>query len=96
MPAEYYYVTKQTDQTNFHLLHRRGCIKLPTPNSLVFIGSLYNSLQALTVAKFALVKMSKPVTSAVCRIRKKNSADHSSFALSQPATAIPCRIRARG
>lgn len=51
MPAEYYYVTKQTDQTNFHLLHRRGCIKLPTPNSLVFIGSLYNSLQALTVAK---------------------------------------------
>lgn len=51
MPAEYYYVTQHTDQAGYHLLHRAGCITMPARNSLVFIGSLYNSLQALTVAR---------------------------------------------
>ncbi|RRZ96987.1 hypothetical protein EGK14_01440 [Erwinia sp. 198] len=36
---------------NFHLLHRRGCRKMPGPNKLAFIGSCYAPLQALTVAK---------------------------------------------
>lgn len=51
MQAEYYYVTQRPEQMDFHLLHRRGCQKMPGKNKLAFIGSCYAPLQALTVAK---------------------------------------------
>lgn len=50
MPAEYYYVTQCPD-AGFHILHRTGCTRMPAKNSLAFIGSLYNSLQALTIGR---------------------------------------------
>lgn len=56
MQPEYYYVTQQTDKTNNHLLHRAGCVTLPGKETLIFIGSLYNTAQALTVAQMRVGK----------------------------------------
>jgi len=51
MQAEYFYVTQYPDHTAFHLLHRRGCQKMPGKSAMTFIGSFYAPLQALTIAK---------------------------------------------
>lgn len=51
MPSEYYYVTQDIDLDGFHILHKVACVKKPLRRSLIFIGSLYNPLQALTVGK---------------------------------------------
>ncbi|MEI2265573.1 hypothetical protein [Erwinia sp. CGal63] len=51
MQAEYYYVTQQPEPTDFHLLHRRGCQKMPQKDKLAFIGSFYAPMQALTIAR---------------------------------------------
>lgn len=60
MKAEYYYVTQQAEQADFHLLHRRGCEKMPEKNRLVFIGSFYAPLQALTIGKVRFGEQVKP------------------------------------
>jgi len=51
MQADYYYVTQQREQLDCHLLHRQGCPKMPVKDKLVFIGSLYAPLQAMTIAR---------------------------------------------
>lgn len=53
----YYYVTISTDQDNYHFLHRKGCKRLPDKDELIFIGTLYNLSQALSIARINFKKV---------------------------------------
>ncbi len=53
----YYYVTISTDPDNYHFLHRKGCKRLPGKDELIFIGTLYNLSQALSIARINFKKV---------------------------------------
>ncbi|OQP35703.1 MULTISPECIES: hypothetical protein [Pantoea] len=53
----YYYVTISTDQENYHYLHRKECKRMPDKNDMVFIGTLYNLNQALSIARINFKKV---------------------------------------
>ncbi|WLS79642.1 hypothetical protein Q3V30_03775 [Erwinia pyri] len=59
MTAEYYYVTQRPDKMDFYMLHRAGCPAMPAKETLLFIGSLYDVSQALTVAQMRVGKKVK-------------------------------------
>ncbi|WP_338558227.1 hypothetical protein [Erwinia sp. E_sp_B04_7] len=71
MPANYFYVTQQTDQMGFYMLHRAECPVMPPKETLTFIGSLYNGSQALTVAQ---VRFGKKVKACYHCCRKQENA----------------------
>ena len=53
----YYYVTIGTDQDNYHFLHRKGCKRMPDKEEVIFIGTLYNLSQALSIARINFKKV---------------------------------------
>ena len=53
----YYYVTIGTDQENYHFLHRKGCKRMPDKDEIIFIGTLYNLSQALSIARINFKKV---------------------------------------
>lgn len=53
----YYYVTINTDPANYHFLHRKGCKRMPDKDDVIFIGTLYNLSQALSIARINFKKV---------------------------------------
>ncbi|MBA2814861.1 hypothetical protein [Candidatus Pantoea persica] len=55
----YYYVNISTDQENYHYLHCKECKRMPNKNDMVFIGTLYNLNQALSIARINFKKVKR-------------------------------------
>ncbi|EIB99246.1 MULTISPECIES: hypothetical protein [Pantoea] len=83
----YYYVTITTDQENYHFLHRQGCRRMPGKEQMIFIGTLYNLSQALSIARINFKKV-KPCIK--CCIRYAAPVIHESV---QPVLHFPQKMR---
>jgi len=82
----YYYVTIGTDQENYHFLHRKGCKRMPDKEEVIFIGTLYNLSQALSIARINFKKV-KPCIK--CCIRYSAPMIHESV---QPVLHFPQKM----
>lgn len=82
----YYYVTISTDQDNYHALHRQGCRRMPDKEDVIFIGTLYNLSQALSIARINFKKV-KPCIK--CCIRYSAPVIHESV---RPVLHFPQKV----